>query len=178
MWVPRPVAPGNHPRAPRARIRSRSDHHRAVGRDRYRPGEKLVHGRRADLAAGVDQLVEDQLRILRLAIRGESHHLVFPGVDLKAGVIGEGRIEQPERVRERQLLDHLQPVARAHGAPRRNGWWTPIPSAKCCSHGQLCRCSPWAPSSSQLRVWPCSEPGAMALTSSVRCHKRPRRRFS
>ena len=40
------------------------------------------------------------LRVLRLAVGREPHDLVLAGVDLEADVIGEGRVEQAERVRE------------------------------------------------------------------------------
>ena len=63
----------------------------------------------------VDQVVEDQLGVLRLAVGREPHHLVFAGVDLEAGVVGEGRIEQPERMREVQ-----SPCASRDRLPRPN----------------------------------------------------------
>ena len=63
----------------------------------------------------VDDLVEDQVLELRLAIGRQAHDLVLAGVDLEAGVVGERRIEQPERVREVDLLQHLELVALAPG---------------------------------------------------------------
>ena len=66
----------------------------------------------------VDQVVEDELRVFRLAIGREPHHLVLAGVDLEAGVIGERRIEQAERMRKVDLLEDLQAVA---VADRRRG---------------------------------------------------------
>ena len=52
----------------------------------------------------VDQMVQDALREFRLAVGREPHHLVLAGVDLEAGVIGEGRVEQAERMRKVDLL--------------------------------------------------------------------------
>ena len=45
------------------------------------------------------------LRVFRLAVGREPHHLVLAGIDLEAGVVGEGGIEQPERMREVDLLE-------------------------------------------------------------------------
>ncbi len=67
----------------------------------------------------VDELLLDELEILRLAVGGEPHHLVFARVDLEAGVVGEGGIEQPERVGEVDLADDLQSVAFAQRQRRR-----------------------------------------------------------
>ena len=36
----------------------------------------------------IDQIVENEFLIFRLAVGREPHHLVFAGVDLEAGVIG------------------------------------------------------------------------------------------
>src|SRR3546814_16234682 len=47
----------------------------------------------------VDQPFQDQVLEARLAIGREAHHLVFAGVDLEAGVVGEGRVQQPQRGR-------------------------------------------------------------------------------
>ena len=69
----------------------------------------------------VDQMIEDAGGIFRLAVGGEAHELVLAGIHLEAGVVGERRIEQPERMREVQLLDDRQLVAvpdrRGGGAP-------------------------------------------------------------
>ena len=43
------------------------------------------------------------LGVLRLAVGREPHHLVLAGVDLEAGVVGEGGVEQAQRVGEVQL---------------------------------------------------------------------------
>ena len=39
-------------------------------------------------------MVEDAVDVFRLAIGREPHQLVLAGIDLEAGVIGEGGIEQ------------------------------------------------------------------------------------
>ena len=71
-----------------------------------------VHAERA-VVLQVDQVLEDQVGVLRLAVGGQAHELVFAGVDLEAGVVGEGRVEQAERVREPELVRQLDPVAPA-----------------------------------------------------------------
>ncbi len=40
----------------------------------------------------VDEIREDHILETRLAVRREPHHFVFAGIDLEAGVVGEGRI--------------------------------------------------------------------------------------
>ncbi len=64
----------------------------------------------------VDEMIEDRLRIFRLAIGREPHHLVLAGIDLEAGVVGEGRIEQPDRVREVDLAPEIERVVPAVAA--------------------------------------------------------------
>ena len=54
--------------------------------------------------------------VFRLAIGREPHQLVLAGIDLEAGVIGEGGIEQPERVREMQLLGSVSSLPRPTAA--------------------------------------------------------------
>ena len=49
-------------------------------------------------------MVEDQLREAWLAVGGEAHQLVFAAVDPEAAIIGEGGVEQAERVREAELM--------------------------------------------------------------------------
>ena len=51
----------------------------------------------------VDQVLVDLVDVARLSIRGGTHHLVLGGVDLEAQVVGEGAVEQAERVREADL---------------------------------------------------------------------------
>ena len=69
------------------------------------------------------RLSQDRARVLRLAVGRQAHHLVFAGIDLEAGVIGEGRIEQAERMREVDLLQRSRACcpgpARATSSPIR-----------------------------------------------------------
>ncbi len=73
----------------------------------------------------VDQLVEDHPGIARLAVGREPHQLVFARIDLEAGVIGERRVQQPERMGEMDLLDDLEPVV----APERERAGRPLSDA-------------------------------------------------
>ena len=59
----------------------------------------------------VDEVLENRVDVLRLAVGRQAHHLVLAGVHLEAGVVGEGRIEQADRVREVDLVRDLQIVA-------------------------------------------------------------------
>ncbi len=81
------------------------------------PGEVvevlLVEPERAVLLQ-VDQLVQDQIHVLRLAVGRQAHDLVLARVDLEAGVVGEGGVEQPEGIRPMELLVQLDIVASAH----------------------------------------------------------------
>ncbi len=61
----------------------------------------------------VDQLVEDQVDVLRLAVGRQPHQLVFAGIHPEAGVIGKGRVQHAQRVREVQLPLRRQLVALA-----------------------------------------------------------------
>ncbi len=72
----------------------------------------------------VDQVLADQRRRNRLAVGRQAHQLVLAGVDLEPGVVGEGRIEQPQRMREVDL-----PQRRQRGCPRpaRPRWWPTRP---------------------------------------------------
>ena len=63
----------------------------------------LVEVERA-VALEVDDGVEDLLRIFRLAVRREPHDLVLTRIDFEAQVVGEGGVEQADRVREVDLL--------------------------------------------------------------------------
>ena len=63
----------------------------------------------------INQMLKNPLDIFRLAIRRQTHQLVLTGIDLEPGVIGEGGIQQAERVREinfplcQQLIAFTQP---------------------------------------------------------------------
>ena len=61
----------------------------------------------------VDQVLLDEIGVPRLAVRREPHHLVLARVHLEAGVVGERRIEQAERVGKVDLADDLEAVAAA-----------------------------------------------------------------
>ncbi len=95
-----------------------------------RPAEQLLearigHQRRVEepegagvqperpVVADVDQLLADQVRVARRAVRGQAHQLVLAGVDLESAVVRERAVEQPERVRILQLAEQLDPRARA-----------------------------------------------------------------
>ena len=77
----------------------------------------------------VEQVVEDQVGIPRLAVRRQAHQLVFIAIDVESDEIGKRRIEQPERVGKVQLAAELDPVA-ASDAEATGG---PFPDAV---HGQ------------------------------------------
>ena len=68
----------------------------------------------------IDQIVANLLHVARLAIGREPHQLVFAGIDLEAGVVGECGIEQAEAVREMDFLVNGEVVAFAdrHGGGR------------------------------------------------------------
>ncbi len=52
----------------------------------------------------VDQVLVDRLPVDGPAVGGQAHQLVFAAVDLEAAVIGESRVEQPERMRELEMV--------------------------------------------------------------------------
>ena len=54
----------------------------------------------------VDHLLHDAVEVHGLPVGGEAHHLVLGAVDLEAEVVGEGAVEQPQAVREADLLEH------------------------------------------------------------------------
>src|SRR4051794_26575635 len=67
-----------------------------------------------------NELVENQRGVFRLAIRRQSHQFVFAAIDLEAAVVGEGRIEQPQRVGKTHLLSELDLITSAN-APSGGG---------------------------------------------------------
>ena len=67
----------------------------------------------------VDEVIEDELDMVRSAVGREPHQLVFARIDLEAGVVGEGRIEQAEAVREVDFLVNGKLVLLADGDRRR-----------------------------------------------------------
>ena len=74
----------------------------------------------------VHQRVEDQVLEARLTVGREPHDLVLAAVDPEARVIGEGRVEQPQRMGKAQLLDHLERRAPADGDRRRRPFPDPV----------------------------------------------------
>lgn len=46
--------------------------------------------------AQIDELLQDEVAVTRLAVGGEPHELVFAGVDAEAAVMGERGVEQAE----------------------------------------------------------------------------------
>ena len=62
-------------------------------------------------------MLQDRFCIFRLAIGRETHDFIFARVDLEARVIGESRVEQPERMGEMNFLDNVQRFALPY--PRR-----------------------------------------------------------
>ena len=67
----------------------------------------------------IDEIVENRLRIGRLAIGRQTHYLVFARIHPETGVIGECGIQQSERMREVYFLDDFEMVAAADGGRRR-----------------------------------------------------------
>ena len=67
----------------------------------------------------VQQMIEDGVDVLRAPIGRQAHHLVLAGVDLEAEVVGEGRVEEADRVREGDLPERGQLAAVAE--PGRRG---------------------------------------------------------
>jgi hypothetical protein len=73
----------------------------------------------AAVVAHVDQPVADDVGMERLAIRRETHHLVFTGVHLEPEVIRERGIQQPERMGKVDLVQDAQRAALPVGERRR-----------------------------------------------------------
>src|SRR5262245_66665569 len=67
----------------------------------------------------IDELVENEVAVLRLPVRREPHHLVLAGIDGKSGVVGKSRIQESERMWEMQLCVDRQFVAASDGDRRR-----------------------------------------------------------
>ena len=71
----------------------------------------------------VEQAVADQVRVLGLTIRRESHQLVFARVHFEAAEVRECRIQHAERMREPQFVGELNLVPLSN-APGRSGPFT------------------------------------------------------
>ena len=74
--------------------------------------EPPVQAERA-VVVDFEYMVEQLVEIGRAAIGGEPHDLVFALVDLEPEILGEHRVEQPERIREMDRPDFGQAVALA-----------------------------------------------------------------
>ena len=59
----------------------------------------------------IDKMIKNLVDVFRLAIRRQSHDLVFAGVDLEAGVIGKRGIQQTNRMRKVDLAGDVQSIA-------------------------------------------------------------------
>ena len=57
---------------------------------------EVATGRAGTMPSSLRSISLSRIRsaILRLAVGREAHHLVLAGIDLEAGVVGEGRVEQ------------------------------------------------------------------------------------
>ena len=79
-------------------------------------GEVEVVHVEPDRAVGtdMDELLPDEIGVLRLAVGSEAHELVLATVDLEAAVVGEGRVQEADGVRELELREHLEPASTAH----------------------------------------------------------------
>ena len=73
----------------------------------------------------VDELLANRADETRLAVGGKTHELVFARVDAEAAVGREGRVKQPEGMREAQLAQHLNRIA----APGADGGCRPFADA-------------------------------------------------
>ena len=58
----------------------------------------------------VHQMLEDQVPVDRLPVRGQTHQLVFAAVDLEAAIVGKRRIQQAQRVGERDVVDQADAI--------------------------------------------------------------------
>ena len=74
---------------------------------------RQIHAERA-VRLQVQEFVQDELPIDRLAVRSQPHELVLAAVHPEAGEVRERGVEQAERVRKAQLLPHAQLVAAAN----------------------------------------------------------------
>ena len=71
----------------------------------------------AERAVGleIDQIVANDLLVFRRSVGREPHQLVLARIDLEAGVVGEGGVEEAQAVRKVNLLVDLQVLAFADG---------------------------------------------------------------
>ena len=81
----------------------------------------------------IDQLIQDQVHIFRLTVRRQAHQLVLTRVHTETGVIGKGRVQHAQRVREIQFPLRYQLVTITQ--PNRRG--RPLPHAVQAQYGGL-----------------------------------------
>ena len=77
----------------------------------------------------IHQLRQDQLLVAGFAVGSQSHQLVFTGIDPESGKIGKCGVEQPQRIREMELLEQINLVAFANAIAGRGPFSHPV-------HGQ------------------------------------------
>ncbi len=70
--------------------------------------EVLEIGRERTVGGEADEVLEDGVLVDGSTVGGESHQLVLAGVHPEAGLVGERRVEEAQRVREAQLLQELE----------------------------------------------------------------------
>ena len=87
--------------------------------------ERGVEPVRAVLAQ-IDQPIEDQIGVARLAIGRQPHQLVLAGIDLEPAVIGDGAVEQAERMRVMDLPQRRHGAVVAGGDCRRRPFADPV----------------------------------------------------
>ena len=87
--------------------------------------EVLLVKRERAVFPQVDELGEDHVDVLRLAVRREPHHLVLARIHLEAGVIRERGVQEAQRVGPMELLQDLDVAPAAH--PVRRGCPLPYP---------------------------------------------------
>src|SRR3954462_4390362 len=75
---------------------------------RQRPLRQAVIQPERSVLAQVDEITQNEIHVARLPVRSKAHHLVFTGIHLEAGVIGEGRVQQAERIWPSELRENFQ----------------------------------------------------------------------
>ena len=75
----------------------------------------------------IDQARVDLLCINRLPVRGQTHHFVFTGVHTETEIIGEGTVQETQRVRGAQAATRVrQRMRKVDWRPGPPGWpWPP-----------------------------------------------------
>jgi hypothetical protein len=69
--------------------------------------------------AQIDQPVEDEVDVARLAVGGQPHQLVLAGIDLEPAMVGEGAVQETERMRVVDLPQRRDAAVVAGGERRR-----------------------------------------------------------